>query len=548
MKKPSAMKITATLLIALMPALAGAAVSLPKMFADHMVLQRGVAVPVWGTAAPGEEVTVEFASQKKTTVAAANGYWSVKLDPLKASAAPLELKVGPLVIRDVLIGEVWLASGQSNMAFPLSSAHNAAEVLSHAEDEQLRFFTVAKKTAAEPQAGLGGKWELTAPDVAKGFSAVAYFFAREIRRTQQCPVGVIHSSWGGTPIKTWISLAGFERDPPLAKPLRQWERAVEQYRAVRADPKLAADYLAELQRWRKEVEPSYNAAMKAYNAAQTNGNSQGRRPIPAWPEPANPDPMGMPSPSRRPQTPSISFNAMIAPLAPYAIRGALWYQGEADGSAGLEYRALLPRLIQDWRHLWGVNFPFLFVQLPANGSDSSQVAESGWPWLREAQFLTLETPLTSMAITIDVGDPNNVHPAGKLDVGQRLALLARRDVYREKIAASGPLYRDFKVEGNKVRVRFREVGGGLTPGQAPWRASSVEALPTDRLIGFFIAGKDRKWSEAEAKIEGDNVIVSSAAVEEPLAVRYGWANSPRCNLYNREGLPASPFRTDDWLK
>ncbi len=548
MKSPPSMKLTATLLIALMPALAGAAVSLPAMFADHMVLQRGVAVPVWGTAEPGEGVTVEFAGQKKTTVAAANGYWSLKLDPLKASAAPLELKVGPLVIRDVLVGEVWLASGQSNMAFPLSSAHNAAEALSQVEDEQLRFFTVARKTAVEPQTGLNGKWEKATEGTAKGFSAVAYFFAREIRRTQQCPVAVIHTSWGGTPIETWISLAGLQRDPPLTKTLHQWELALEQYRKVQADAKLAADYAAELRRWRKEVEPAYNQAMKAYNAAQAAGNPAGQRPVPAWPEPANPDPMGMPSPSRRPQTPAISFNAMIAPLAPYAMRGGLWYQGEANGSAGLDYRALFPRLIQDWRHLWGVDFPFLFVQLPANGKDSRQVAESGWPWLREAQFLTLEIPRTSMAIAIDVGDPENVHPTDKLDVGQRLALLARRNVYGEKIAASGPLYRDFKVDRDKVRIRFREVGGGLTPGQAPWRAVSVEPLPTDRLIGFFIAGEDRKWFQAEAMIEGDSVMVSSPAVENPVAVRYGWANSPRCNLYNREGVPASPFRTDDWLK
>jgi sialate O-acetylesterase len=212
----------------------------------------------------------------------------------------------------------------------------------------------------------------------------------------------------------------------------------------------------------------------------------------------------------------------------------------------MDYRELFPRLIEDWRRRWGTDFPFLYVQLPANGKDSLPVAEKGWPWLREAQFLTLRYPNTAMAIGIDVGDPNNVHPADKIDVGERLALLARRDVYGEKLVASGPLFAAFRVEGAKIRVSFHEVGSGLKPGVAPWRADGVEPLPTDRLVGFYIAGDDRQWSPAEAFIEGDSVIVSSHAVPKPVAVRYGWANSPRCNLYNNEDLPASPFRTDAW--
>jgi sialate O-acetylesterase len=192
--------------------------------------------------------------------------------------------------------------------------------------------------------------------------------------------------------------------------------------------------------------------------------------------------------------------------------------------------------------------PFLFVQLPANGLDSAPVAESGWPWLREAQFMTLRLPHTGMAITIDLGDPNNVHPTDKLDVGHRLALIARRDAYGQKLVASGPLYRDFSIDGDAIRVRFVETGAGLTAGQAPWRAAGVEPLPTDRLIGFYVAGEDRHWTEAQATINNDSVIVSSPSVSKPVAVRYGWANSPRCNLYNRDGLPAAPFRTDDWPK
>jgi sialate O-acetylesterase len=272
----------------------------------------------------------------------------------------------------------------------------------------------------------------------------------------------------------------------------------------------------------------------------------GEKPQPAWPEPQNPDPMGMPSPSRRPQTPTVSYNGMIAPLAPFALRGVIWYQGEANGSAGLEYRELFPRLIQDWRAHWGAELPFLYVQLPCFGPDPTPVATSGWPWTREAQLMALREPRTNMAITIDVGDPGDVHPTDKRDVGHRLALLARRNVYAEKVVASGPLLKDFSVEGETIRVRFRETGSGLIIGQAPWRAKGVTALPSDQLVGFYVAGDNREWVEARATIDGDCVVVSSPAVKKPVAVRYGWANSPRCNLSNREGLPASPFRTDDW--
>ena len=471
--------------------------------------------------------------------------------PALASDEPRELTVrgkNTLTVHDVLVGEVWLAGGQSNMRSPLFAAHNAAEVLPLATDTQLRFFTVRFKTAAEPQAAVLGEWQPSTPEKAKDFSAVAYFFARELQHATGRPLAILSASWGGTPIQTWISLAGIKQDPPLPRTLDDWNKAVEQYHKVQANPKLAADYEADLKRWKEEVEPAFNTASKAYNADKAAAKAVGEKPKPAWPEPQNPDPMGMPSPSRRAQTPSVSFNGMIAPLAPYALRGVIWYQGEANGSAGLEYRTLFPRLIQDWRAHWGTQFQFLFVQLPACGADPVPVAESGWPWLREAQLMALREPHTGMAVTIDVGDPNNVHPADKLDVGKRLALLARHSVYGEEVADSGPMFRDFAIEKDRVRVRFCPTGSALIPGQAPWRASGVEPLPTDRLIGFFIAGEDRKWVEAGARIEDDTVIVSSSAMPKPVAVRYGWPNSPRCNLYNRAGLPASPFRTDDWPK
>lgn len=521
-----------------------------SLFTDGVVLQRDAMLPVWGTASPGEEVTVEFSGQKKTAKTDEKGFWIVKFDPVHASFSPLDISISAggatTKVTNVLVGDVFLASGQSNMDSPLFAAHNAQEVLPQATDDQLRFFKVAKQTAAEPQIEVKGQWKSSDPTNAKDFSAVAYFFARDVRANQNVPVGVVSGAWGGTPIETWMSLDSIKAPPALTNVIAKWDKALEDYAKLKADPKLVSDYEAKLDQWKKEVYPSFTEATKAYNADKAAGKPVGEKPKPAWEEPINPDPMGIPSPSRRPSTPSVSFNAMIAPLSPLALKGVLWYQGEANAGRGLEYRTLFPRLIQGWRKQWGTDFPFLFVQLPMNGKDPVPVAKDGEPYLREAQFMTLSEPKTAMAITIDVGDPNNVHPGDKLDVGKRLYLLARRDIYGEKIDASGPLYQGFKVEGDKIRLSFKETAKGLKPGQAPWCAKGVEPLPTDKLIGFVISGSDMNWVEADAVIDGNDVIVSSKSVPNPVAVRYGWAHSPRCNLYNSEGLPASTFRTDDW--
>lgn len=523
-----------------------------SLFTDGMVIQRDAALPVWGTASPGEEVTVEFSGQKKSAKADEKGAWMVTLDPIPASATPSEMTISAggsqKKVTNVLVGDVFLISGQSNMDSPVRTAHNAAEVLPQATDDQLRFFKVTKKTSAEPLTDVSGQWQSSDPNNAKEFSAVAYFFAQEIRKSTGVPVGVVAAPWGGTPIQTWMSLESIKEAPALTNEIAAWDKALEEHAKVMADPKLVADYEATLATWKKDVYPAFSAATKAWSADKAAGKPVGEKPTPAWPEPINPDPMGPPSPSRRPNIPTVSYNGMIAPLSPLALKGVLWYQGEANVGKALEYQTLFPRMIQGWRKKWGVEFPFLFVQLPMNGKDYSPVATYGEPYLREAQFMTLKEPKTSMAVTIDVGDPNNVHPGDKLDVGKRLALLARRDVYGEKIDASGPLYQGFKVEGDKIRVSFRDTAKGLKPGQAPWCAKGVEPLPTDKLVGFYIAGYDKNWVEAEAKIEGNDIVVSSASVSNPVAVRYGWAMSPRCNLYNSEGLPASPFRTDDWPK
>ncbi len=529
---------------------------LASLFSDHAVFQRDQPVPIWGWADPGTQVNVGFANQSKSTTADAQGKWLLRLDAMPANAEPRDLSITASNLKsesrtlkfiDVLVGEVWLASGQSNMGVPLSGAHNAATEIPKADDPLLRFFNVKSQTAGEPLPDVHGQWALSSPKTAPGFSAVAYFFARELRTKLGVPVAMIQSAWGGTPAQAWTSIAALREEPPLTRHLETWEKAIAKKRELDANPQIAAEYADKIKRWNTEVRPSFDAAMKAYNAAKEAGNIPVQKPIAAWPEPANPDPMGMPSPSARPGTPSVIFNGMIAPLAPYALRGAIWYQGEANGGAGLEYRTLLPRLISDWRKHWGADFPFLFVQLPGWDHDTKPPETHDWPWLREAQLLTLKNaPLTAMAVTIDIGNPANVHPTGKLDVGLRLALAARKLAYKENMIASGPLYQGFVVEGATARVKFSELGSGLTPGQAPWRADKVEPLPLDKLIGFTIAGEDKKWHEAEAKIEGGGVIVSSPDVTKPIAVRYGWANSPRCNLYNKEGLPASPFRSDDW--
>ena len=537
---------SALVFLAFLPALAApllAEVRLPAIFGSHMVLQQEVPLPVWGTADAGEAITVRFGATEASTTTAADGTWRVTLPRQSASATPQRLTVSgrtTVAFDDVLVGEVWLASGQSNMAFPLSSAHDADEEIPRANDTSLRLFVVTKQTSAREQTTLQGRWEVCTPATARGFSAVAYFFGRDLRASLRRPVGLINSSWGGTPIQTWLSLAALRQAPPFTRHLATWEKAEAAYRALQADPSPLAAYRADLQQWQKEVAPKFAAAQRAYNQARANGDTTQTAPKPERPEPVNPDPMAIPSPSARPQTPSVIFNAMIAPLAPYALRGALWYQGEANVGQAKEYETLLPRLIADWRARWGLGeFPFLVVQLPgwARPGDASAM-----PDFREGQRLAaLHSPRTALAVTHDLGDPADVHPAGKRDVGLRLARLARADVYGETLVSRGPTARDVRPDGPALRLRFDSVGSGLTLGQSPWRARGVALLPTDHLVGFELRGADGAWREATARLDGQDVLVSAESLPAPTAVRYAWAGAPRATLYNRDGLPAAPF-------
>lgn len=541
-------------------AAARAELVLHPLFSDGAVLQCGQPVPIWGTAKPGAKIDVAFAGQTASATADAAGKWQIKLAPLAASLESRELSArgdgGALTVRDVVVGDVWLASGQSNMDSPMSSG-SAAAALADANDPLLRFFKAAKATAAEPQFAPKGKWTASSPAAARDFSAVAYFFAREIRKSQNVPVAILQGSWGGTPIKAWTPLAAYEAVPPAAKLLAEWKSALAKHEANRDKPELLQAYYADRKDWEEKVDKPFRDARKAWDAAAAAAKAAGQ-PAPARPEPGrakpeSPDPTAMPAPatSDRPSAPTICYNAMIAPFAPYALKGALWYQGEADSSRGIEYRDLLARLITGWRAVWAQgDFPFLIVQLPGFGKDSTPVATDATniAWLREAQDLAAcKLPAVGLGVTSDIGDAAEVHPDNKVYAGARMALLAREQVYREQgVVGVGPRYLSYESKGGAIRIRFTNTGSGLARAAAPWTAKGGAVFPTDKLVGFFIAGADKKWTAAEAKIEGDSVVVSAASVPAPVAVRYAWSSTPLANLYNKEGLPAAPFRTDDW--
>ncbi len=461
----NAFKTTTFLLSgALLVSTARADVRPNALFSDNAVLQRDKAVPVWGTADPNEAVTVTFNGQAKTATAGADGAWMVNLDPLKAGG-PFEMTLAgknTVTLKDVLVGEVWICSGQSNMEMGLPMLGNPAEIAG-ANFPNIRLYTVRRNASLSPQTLPARTWKPTTPETISaegtwtGFSAAAYYFGREIHQKLGVPVGLIESAWGGTYAEPWTSRAALAGAPEFQ--------------------------------------------------ALVNG------PLPK---------------SVGATTPGALYNGMIAPLLPYAMRGVIWYQGESNAllyERAIQYRQLMPLLIADWRKNWGgQDFPFLFVQI-APYRDMV-------PEIREAQFLTLKkSPNTALVVTTDAGDANDIHPKQKQPVGERLALAARALAYGEKIEYSGPLYDSMQVAGNRATVNFSHIGSGLDAKDGP-------------LKGFTIAGEDKKFVPAMAVIQGKTVVLSSDAVAKPVAVRYGWATVPDVNLINKEGLPASPFRTD----
>jgi sialate O-acetylesterase len=476
-------------------ATSAAAVKLPAIIGDNMVLQSDQPVPIWGWADKGEEVTVTIAGQTQTTKAGDDGRWKVVLKGILAAepvgtpradattgavtmqwrqrAAPLEMTVkgssgNTITLKNILIGEVWVGSGQSNMEMGVNSCKNAAQDIADAKYPKIRLFTVAQKKATEPQTDCQGQWVECSPTTVPGFSAAAYFFGRMLHKELGVPVGLIHTSWGGTPAQFWTSRKTLESIDSL-KPLA--------------------------------------------------GGESG-----------------------------CLYNGMLAPIIPYAIRGAIWYQGEANVGGAYQYRTLFPAMIANWRADWGQgDFPFGFVQITpfAGYSQDWGLNPAAWAELCEAQTMTLKlSPNTGMAVTVDIADndlihPKNkdyrgIHPTNKQDVGRRLALWALAKVYGRNLVYSGPIYKSMAVEGEKIRLQFDHVGGGLI---------ASDGKP---LTYFTIAGADQKFVPATAAIDGNSIVVTSDQVAQPVAVRFAWRDDATPNLANKEGLPASPFRTDAW--
>ncbi|QDT75138.1 sialate O-acetylesterase [Lacipirellula limnantheis] len=444
--------------------------SLASIFSDHMVLQRDVKLPIWGHAQPGAKVEVQLAGATKEATADADGKWTVSFGPLKAGGGPLELSVksgdDAVHMTDVLLGDVWVASGQSNMEWPMKATNDAESEIAAADWPEIRIVDVPNVVADAPLDSFkSAGWQPVKPENIGDFSAVAYFFGRDLHKELNVPIGLIGCNWGGTQMEAWTSREALESSETFK------------------------DALA----W-ADKEPATEEEKKQRND----------RPM---------------------DKPASLFNGMLSAVIPYGIRGAIWYQGESNAGRHGQYAELSKLMIADWRNRWGQGeFPFLLVQLAAwePGGDN-------WPPLREAQTETLESPNTGMAVTTDIGDPQDIHPRNKQDVGKRLALAARKVAYGEDIVYSGPVFKELKVADGKAHVTFDQIGGGLKA--------------EGDLKGFEVAGADGKFAPGNAVIEGAEVIVSADGVSEPAVVRYNWASFPEGNLFNAEGLPAGPFRT-----
>jgi len=484
-------------------------VKLPAVIGDNMVLQQGRKIPIWGWAEANEEVMVgvSWHSMQWGVRAGKDGKWQFEMNAPKAGG-PYEMTLrgaNTITIKNIMVGEVWVCSGQSNMQMSVRSSNNAEEETAAADFPNIRLFTVEREVAQEAKSDCVGSWTLCSPETVPDFSAVAYYFGRELHKELSIPIGLIHTSWGGTPAEAWTRRGELEKEPDFAPILKRSADAIARY------PQAKADYEKELEQWKE-------AAKKAKEEG---------KPVPKKPR--------GPSAPLNSHTPASLYNAMIAPLIPYGIQGAIWYQGESNAGRAYQYRKLFPAMIKSWRSNWGQDdFPFLFVQLANFMAVKDDPAESAWAELREAQSMTLALANTGMAVIIDIGEAKNIHPKNKQDVGRRLATWALGTTYGRKTVYSGPIYKSMKVDGNRITLSFDHVGGGLVAkGEGP-------------LKGFAVAGADEKFFWADAKIDGDTIIVGSDEVSEPVAVRYAWADNPVCNLYNKEGLPASPFRSDDW--
>jgi len=480
------------------------------------VLQRGVPLPLWGSAPIQSSVSVEVAGQQVTAVASANGKWQLMIGPLPVGG-PHILKVecsdgSILEVQDLLVGDVWLCSGQSNMDFRLRNAEDAAMALAEADNNNLRLAIIPVCVAETPLGEVGPThWQASNSESAAGFSAVAHYFGQHLQRHLDIPIGLVLSARGATPAEAWMSQEELNSNPDFAPIMERRQHSLELY------PDDAGIVKAEFTAWDKEADQ-----------AEREG-----RPMPG-PQPKLVGP-------GHAWTPAGLYNAMIAPLHEFPICGVIWYQGAAAPERAFQYRSLFRALIRDWRQARGSDFPFLFVQEAAFGPRLDHPNENTWAELREAQHMALAEPNTAMAVALDCGDATDIHPPRKRPLGDRLALAARAMVYHETVAGFSPFYRSMSIEGNTIRVQFNNTDGGLT---------TLDGQP---IVGFAVsAGCDdfsrgnRCFKWAQARIEGDEVVVWSDEVPNPVAVRYAWAQNPAANLCNGAGLPAAPFRSDEF--
>ena len=486
-------------------------ISLPDVLSDGMVLQQNQKVPIWGKADPGEVVTVRFAGQSKKTIASQDGKWIIKLDPLQANATPATMTVSAhntIELKDILVGEVWLVAGQSNMQRLLSETANGETAMAAANYPLIRLFNVSRQVAFKHAPPPLATWQACSPETVKQFSAAGYYFGMELLNELRVPIGLINSSYGGSQAEAWTPaeyLIASDDLRPTVERTKLWDEE---------RPRVRVEYDEALKKWREDADKARAA---------------GARPSPS---PSVPDAL------REYRIASSIYDGMIAPLIPFSIRGAIWYQGESNEARAQQYGLLLPTMIRSWRERWGEgNFPFGIVQLPNYREAKAEPADEPWSHVREAQRRTaVSTPNTGLIVTIDIGEARDIHPKNKLDVGKRMARWALVDVYDRKLTKSGPMFREAKIDGSKIVVKFDEAGDGL------------RLRDGDKLDEFAIAGADHKWYWANAKIVGkDKIEVWASEVPKPLAVRYAFNNNPKHpNLTNETGLPAAPFRTDNW--
>ncbi len=464
-------------------------VRVASIFGDNMVLQRQVEVPIWGWAEPGEQVQVTAREQQMAATADASGKWRARLQPMEVGE-PFELSIiGPtneIKFQNVVMGEVWICSGQSNMEWPVVASGNAQQEIVTADYPLIRHVKIANQFADQPQTNVQTSgWQICSSESAGNFTAVGYYFARKLHQELEVPVGLINSSWGGTIIEAWASAESLKSHPDFADRILQLEVAQSVPESTKEQQ---ADSLPD------SKPPAFDG----------------------------------------PNHPTALYNAMISPLVPCAFRGVIWYQGESNASRAFQYRSLFPLLIRDWRKQWNREVPFYWVQLANFQSPVNTPQPSEWAELREAQSLTLNLPATGEAVIIDIGEANDIHPKNKQEVGQRLALIALNKDYGLNIEYTGPRYRQMEIAGNQIKLSFDFADGLKSSNGQP-------------LSQFSIAGEDQQFVWANATVDGPRVTVTSPEIEKPVAVRYAWANNPvGCNLTNESGLPASPFRTDDW--